>query len=375
MMKVYLDNAATTPIAPEVLDVIVDVLSKDFGNPSSSHSEGRKAKAKLESARKNIAKIVNATPAEIVFTSGGTEANNLALKSVIADGEVTRVITTDIEHHAVLNTLKHFCEIGNIELVKLKINDRGEIDTNELKSLLVAEQKTLVSLMHGNNEIGNLIDIELVASLCSEYGAIFHCDTVQTIGHKTFDLKKLKIDFITCSAHKIHGPKGVGFLYVNKKRKLTPLFYGGLQERGLRPGTENVASITGMAKALELAYSSLEKNEECINKRKQLLISLLKRRVKDVVFNGSVKDSMSTIVNARFKTKIEASMLLFQLDLKGVCVSGGSACSSGSLKGSHVLSAMNEIGESPSLRFSFSRSTSIEEIEYTVTCLTGILQK
>ncbi|MFT6745685.1 MAG: cysteine desulfurase [Glaciecola sp.] len=374
-MKAYLDNAATTAIATEVLEVMNDALSNDFGNPSSSHSEGRKSKAKMEQARKEIAKMFNVSGSQIVFTSGGTEANNLAIQSVLKSGEITQVITTDIEHHAVLNTIEKCCVEHDIELRKLKLNSEGEIDLEGLAVLLSSGKKTFVSLMHGNNEIGNLLPIEQVSSLCVEHGAIFHCDTVQTIGHKEFDLQKLKVDFITCSAHKIHGPKGIGFLYVNKDNKLAPLFYGGKQERGFRPGTENIASILGMAKALNLAYENLEINENIIQERKEQLIKQLQDEFECVSFNGSALNSMSTVVNAQFDVEMDPGMLLFQLDLKGVCVSGGSACSSGSLKGSHVLSAVNPDNEMPSIRFSICRNTSAQEIDYVVDCLMEILGK
>jgi len=374
-MKVYLDNAATTPIDGEVLKVITDTLSNDFGNPSSSHSEGRKARAKLEQARKKIAKLLNVSSSEIIFTSGGTEANNLAIQSVLNSADIQQVITTDIEHHAVLNTIEKCCKERGGELVKLKLNSKGEIDLAELTMLLQLNKKTFVSLMHGNNEVGNLLPLEKVANICSENGAIFHCDSVQTIGHEVLDLNKVNVNFVTCSAHKIHGPKGVGFLYVNKAMQLEPLFYGGNQEKGFRPGTENVALILGMAKALEIAYGSLDLYEENIRQRRKQLIAGIKQSVPGVVLNGSQKECMSTVVSVRFDTDMDAGMLLFQMDLKGVCVSGGSACSSGSLKGSHVLTAIGDDKELPTLRFSFSRNTTSVEIEYAVSCLKEILQK
>ena len=374
-MKVYLDNAATTAIDPQVLQVMTDVLSNDFGNPSSSHSEGRKSKAKLESARKNIASLFNASSSEIIFTSGATEANNLAIQSVLKNGEIKQVVTSAIEHPAVLNTLEALCFNNEIDLVKLKLNTQGEIDLDELRSLLSSGGKTFVSLMHGNSEVGNLLPLEEVARLCTEYNAVFHCDTVQTVGHYLFDLKKIKIDYITCSAHKIHGPKGVGFLYINREAKLNPLFFGGKQERGFRPGTENVAAVCGMEKALKLAYDNCEKNEVYLRNLKNRLIELLRVGVKGIQINGSVNLSMSTIVSAQFNTSMDPGMLLFQMDLKGICVSGGSACSSGSLKGSHVLSAIQGDVKLPTLRFSISRNTTVEEIEYAVACLKQILTK
>lgn len=373
-MEAYLDNAATSPIAPEVVHEISDVLSVCYGNPSSSHSQGRKARAKLEGDRKMIAKLFNAASSNIIFTSGGTEANNLAIQSVINGGKVGQVITTDIEHHAVLHTIEKACESKAIPLFKLKLDHRGEIDLADLEQLLTSGEKSFVSLMHGNNEIGNLLPLQEVSSLCKQHGAVFHCDTVQTVGHQIFDLQKTPVDYITCSAHKIHGPKGVGFLYVSKGMDLNPLFFGGKQERGFRPGTENVASIAGMAKAISLAYGALEANEKHILERKVQLQDALKREVPGISFNGS-SNGMNTVLSVQVDTEMDAGMLLFQLDLKGVCVSGGSACSSGSLKGSHVLSAINADNDLPSLRFSISRITSKEEISYAVACLKEILKK
>lgn len=374
-MKVYLDNAATTAIDPEVLQVMTHVLSENFGNPSSSHSEGRKSRAKLESARKSIASLFHVSSSEIVFTSGGTEANNLAIQSVLKNNEIEQVITSAVEHHAVLNTLENTCADNNVDLIRLRLNAKGEVSTEEVRMLLSSGKKTFVSLMHGNNEVGNLLPLESISNLCREYDAVFHCDTVQTVGHYLLDLSKVKIDYITCSAHKIHGPKGVGFLYVSKEAKLHPLFFGGKQERGFRPGTENIAAVCGMEKALRLAYDNLENNEAHIKGLKQQLVELLVREIEGVVINGSVDNSMSTVVSVQFNSIMDPGMLLFQMDLKGICASGGSACSSGSLKGSHVLSAIQGDVSLPTLRFSISRNTTIEEIEYAVGCLKEILEK
>lgn len=374
-MKVYLDNAATTSLDPQVLEVVKESMSVDFGNPSSSHSEGRKARAKLEYARKSIAKLFMASSSEFIFTSGGTEANNLAIQSVLCEGSFEQVITTDLEHHAVLTTIEHFCALNRIRLIKLTLDEFGEISLLELEQYLSLGKRTFVSLMHGNNEIGNLLPLREVSVLCEVYGAVFHCDTVQTIGHKLLDLSETKVDFITCSAHKIHGPKGVGFLYTRGKNKLTPLFFGGGQERGVRPGTENLPLILGMEKALALAYGALQSNEDKIKSRRLELIQLLRAEITGLVFNGSATKFMSTVVSVQLDTTVDAGMLLFQLDLKGICVSGGSACSSGSLKGSHVLSAIQGGLNMPSLRFSLSRNTTSEELRYAVDCLKQVVQK
>lgn len=368
-MQAYLDNAATTKIDPEVFQVMSRALMEYYGNPSSSHALGRTAKGKMEQARKKVAQLFNASAMEIVFTSGATESNNLAIQSVLNSGKITQVITTDIEHHAVLDTIEFYCHQKKIKLSKVKLDEQGNVDLEDLALLLKEEATSFVSLMHANNEIGNLLPIEKVASLCMEYGAVFHCDTVQTIGHYVYDLQKMNIDFITCSAHKIHGPKGVGFLYVNKKNKLNPLFLGGNQERGVRAGTENVAAIMGLATALEIAYQGLEENEQNISLCRQQLMNDLKTHLPGVVFNGNTGDSLSTILNVELPTKKATDVVLFQLDLKGVCVSGGSACSSGSLKGSHVLSAFKKNLQNCNLRLSISRYTTQEEISYAVECL------
>jgi cysteine desulfurase len=370
-MRVYLDNAATTPIAKEVLEVMIPILSNEFGNPSSTHFYGRQAKASIETSRRKIAKLLNCEPSEIIFTSGGTEADNMALCTGIHQLGVKRIITTTIEHHAVGHTVEALQKSDNIKLDFVKIDERGNVDLLDLEKLLQSDEKTLVSLMHANNEIGTLLPIEKVNQLCKRYNAYFHSDTVQTMGHYSFDLKNLDIDFITGAAHKFHGPKGIGFLYVNKKNKANSLIHGGAQERGLRGGTENVYGIVGIAKALELAYTDLEGHQEHVQGLKSYMIEELKNIFEDVNFHGEVQadKSLYTVLNVCFPKNEKSGMLLFTLDLKGVACSGGSACSSGANKGSHVLEGIKADPSRPNVRFSFSRFTTKEEINFALKAI------
>ncbi|HEY8403610.1 MAG TPA: cysteine desulfurase family protein [Flavobacteriales bacterium] len=369
-MKVYLDNAATTPLDKEVLAAMMPYLTEHFGNPSSTHSFGRKTKTAIENARRTIAKALNCTPGEIYFTSGGTEADNLAMHSSVKDLGCKHIITSPIEHSAVIKTAHTMEEQGLAKLSLVRLNQDGSVNLEHLEELLANNEKSYVSLMHGNNEIGNLLPLEKVSALCKQYGAIFHSDTVQTMGHYKFDLQAVPVDFLNASAHKFHGPKGVGFIYVNKNLKINPDITGGGQERGLRGGTENLYGIVGLAKAIELCYQDLEGHAKYVSDLKQYMVSELKKAVPGIVFNGQSAslDSLYTVLNVTFPESSNADMLLFHLDLEGVCCSGGSACSSGATKGSHVLEAIGALKPGcASIRFSFSRFTTKEEIDYAIS--------
>lgn len=376
-MRVYLDNAATTPLAPEVAEAMIPVLKNEFGNPSSTHYFGRQTKALIETSRRSIAAWLNCSPSEIIFTSGGTEADNMALLTAVQSLGVKRIISTTIEHHAVGHTIEHLAAHSGIEAVWLKVDAKGHIDLNELESYLRDGVPTLVSLMHANNEIGTLIPLKSVSELCRNYNAYFHSDTVQTMAHYRFDLKELDIDFITCAAHKFHGPKGIGFLYVNKKVKAESLIHGGSQERGLRGGTENVYGIVGLATALELANTHIEEHQQHVQGLKSYMIEQLQNIFPDVAFHGDIDPAKSlyTVLNVCLPKTEKGGMLLFTLDLKGVACSGGSACTSGAVKGSHVLEGIAADNTRPNVRFSFSRYTSKEEIDFALKQLETIYEK
>ena len=371
-MKVYLDNAATTPMAPEVIDEMSRVMKDVYGNPSSIHSWGREAKGIIEVARRKIAKILNAEPKEIIFTSGGTEADNMAILSAVNDLGVTRIITSEIEHHAVGHTIEH---IDNVKLDFVRLSETGVVDLLHLEELLKSGEKTLVSLMYANNEIGTLLPYKEVSRLCKAYGALFHSDTVQAMGHYPLDVKELGADFITCAAHKFHGPKGVGFLYASKDLKIKPLIQGGAQERGLRGGTENLTGIAGLAKALELASTDIEEHIAHVQGLKTYMIEELKARIPGVQFHGEIEPSKSlyTVLNVCFPDFENKSMLLFLLDLEGVACSGGSACTSGASTGSHVLRGINANINRPNARFSFSRYTTKEEIDFALNAIEKVV--
>ncbi|MEZ4937374.1 MAG: cysteine desulfurase family protein [Crocinitomicaceae bacterium] len=376
-MKVYLDNAATTPVAPEVADLMCTIIRDNFGNPSSTHAFGRESKGLIENSRRSIAQKLNCKPGEIIFTSGGTEADNFAFHCAIRDLEVDRIITSPIEHHAVLHSAE-FQEIASKkELVFVQVDNKGNIDLKDLETLLMEPKKTFVSIMHANNEIGTKIDLEKVSKLCREHGAYFHSDTVQTMGHYAFDLEKLEIDFITCAAHKLHGPKGVGFLYINKNLKLKPMIHGGSQERGMRGGTENLYGIVGMAKALDLAYEDLEGHIKHVQGLKTYMIDKLKGMHNNFEFHGEIdpEKSLYTVLNICFPPINNSELLLLTLDLNGVACSGGSACTSGVNTGSHVLGGINAPTGRPNARFSFSRYTTKEEIDYALEQIQKVLDK
>ncbi len=368
-MRVYLDNAATTTIAPEVVDAMIPILKEGFGNPSSTHYYGRQTKALIETARRTIAGFLNCQPSEIIFTSGGTEADNMALHASVNHLGVKHIITTSIEHHAVGHTASFIEENKEIKVSFVKIDHKGTVDLNDLERLLKLNNNVLVSLMHANNEIATLLPLKKVSDLCRTYNAFFHSDTVQTMGHYPFDLQELDIDFITCAAHKFHGPKGIGFLYINKRIKAEPLIHGGAQERGLRGGTENVYGIVGLAKAMELAYDDVISHQRHVQGLKSYMIEQLKTMFPDVAFHGETtpEKSLYTVLNVCFPKTEKSGMLLFTLDLKGVAISGGSACSSGATKGSHVLEGIQADMSRPNVRFSFSRYTTKDEIDYALT--------
>lgn len=377
MKAIYLDNAATTIIDAEVLSVIHAASLENYGNPSSTHQFGRKAKAAIENARKNIAHHFNVAASEIIFTSGGTEADNLILHNAVLNLEVQRIITSKIEHHAVLHTSEFLEKSQGIQLDFVQLDAQGNVDIQHLETLLAtSDKKTLMSLMLINNEIGNLLQVEEVCHLAKKYHALFHSDTVQTIGHYPLDLQQFSIDFIVASAHKFHGPKGVGFAYFKKGMVVLPMFYGGNQEKGARASTENVAGILGMEKALSIAIQNLEKDRNQILEIKKYFITELNHHFENIHFNGFSADesrSTYTILNVRFPTKND--LLLFSLDMAGIAVSGGSACQSGSNKGSHVLKEIetDEEAKFTSIRFSFSKYTTKEEIDTTILKLKELL--
>ena len=374
--KVYLDNAATTRVDPNVVVVMTDCLRKNYGNPSSIHSFGRKSRALIEKSRRKIASLINASPSEIYFTSGGTEADNMALRGAVRDAGVKNIITSKIEHPAVLNTAINLKKQGLISLHYVRLDDDGQVDLLNLESLLKKYKNTLVSLMHANNEIGNLLPINKVSKVCNKYGALFHCDTVQTLAHLPIDVKLTPVDFIVCSAHKFHGPKGVGFLYVNNKINITPLIHGGSQEKNMRGGTEYVYGIVGLAKAMEIAFSKMSLHHEHILKLKKHMILKLNSFLPEITFNGLSGDptkSLYTVLSLSIPKFNNSDLLLFNLDLFGVACSGGSACSSGSSKLSHVISEISRKEENVVVRFSFSKYNTIEEIDYVVEKLKYLL--
>ncbi|WP_348813924.1 cysteine desulfurase family protein [Flavobacterium maritimum] len=374
MKKIYLDNASTTAIRPEVIQEMTKVLAEDYGNPSSTHSFGRNAKSVLELSRKSIAKHLNAAAQEIIFTSCGTEANNWILRSAVKDLKVKRIVTSKIEHHAVLYTVLALQEEYGIQVDYVAIKPNGEIDTTDLVELLSQETKTLVSLMHVNNEIGTILNLDRIGIICKQHNALFHSDTVQSVGKTEIDLQKLSVDFIVASAHKFHGPKGVGFAFVRKNSGLQPLFFGGEQEKGLRAGTEAVHQIAGMAKALELSYANLESEKIYISELKSYLIHQLEIEFPTFSINGN-PEGFYNILNVLLPlSEDKTAMILFHLDMKGIAVSRGSACQSGSIKASHVLAEFlsSEDLKKPSLRISISHYNTKEDIDVLVQALKTI---
>jgi cysteine desulfurase len=375
VQRIYFDNAATTALIPEVLEAMWPFLSEKFGNPSAIYSYGRETKLAIEQSRKTVARLLHANPGEIFFTSGGTESTNTAITAAIRDLGCTRIITSAIEHHATLHATQFVQQRDNIELSLVQLLADGHVDLEHLERLLRQDAgNTLVTLMHANNEIGNLLDIEKAGSLCRQYGAFFHCDTVQTVGHYPLNLKELQVDFINAAAHKFHGPKGVGLLYVNERIRIHPLLHGGAQERNLRAGTENIYGIVGMAKALELSLANLEADRPYILELKNYMAGQLRHAFPAIRFNGDWNGkSLYTILNVSFPRTPKSDMLLFNLDIHGICASGGSACASGANTVSHVISALDAGQDYVPVRFSFSRQNTPEEVDRVVTVLKELL--
>ena len=368
-MNVYFDNAATTPLDNFVLEKMLPYMGNNFGNPSSIHQKGRKVKSAIEKSRSKVADILNCDPGEIFFTSGGTEADNTFLINTFLEKNMDTFITTKIEHHAVLHCAEYLKQIKNINIEYLKIDAKGSFDMSDLENKLKKYPNSLVSLMHGNNEIGNILDINVAADLCNDMKVIFHSDTVQTIGHYNFDLVKLGAHGIVGSAHKFHGPKGIGFLYLNKSQKISPFIHGGSQERNMRGGTENVYGIVGLAEALELANSNLENHKKYILELKQRMINGLKSKIQNIKFNGesaNLNNSLYTVLNVAIPDIEDQQMFLFNLDINNISASAGSACTSGSDAGSHVLQEIEHHKKHVSVRFSFSKNNTIDEVDYVV---------
>ncbi len=369
MKRVYLDNAASTPIAPEIIEMMSEMMKTNFANPSSVHSFGRESKIIVENARKSIANLLNTSPGSIFFTSGGTEADNMAIKCGIEDYKIKYAITSRISHHAVLYPLEDLAALGKIKLSYIDIDENGVVSLSHLKELLKNNPRTFVSIMHANNEIGTIQDLKQIGEICKENNAIFHSDTVQTIAHFPFNMQELNIDFMAASAHKFHGPKGVGFIYISENIQIKPLLRGGAQERNMRAGTENVYGIAALAMAMEMAYEHLEEETKYIKGLKSYMIEKFKTEMPEVQFYGKCTDmdnSLYTVLSVNFPETDFAEMLLFNLDIMGISCSGGSACASGGTKGSHVLTAIVPDSKRPGIRFSFSKYNSKEEINYTI---------
>lgn len=375
MTRIYFDNAATTAIDPQVVDAMLPYLQNGFGNPSSIYSYGRETRLAIENARKSVAKILNAHPAEIFFTSGGTESSNTAITASVRDLGCTHIITSKIEHHATLHTVEYLDNRDEAKVSYVNVLPNGHIDLEHLEQLLAStEEKTLVTLMHANNEIGNLTDLHTVGNLCKLYNAIFHSDTVQTIGHFNFDLRNTPVHFISGSAHKFHGPKGAGLLYINENVQIKPYIHGGGQERNMRAGTENVYGIVGFAKALQIATEKLEEESAYIQSIKYYMIEQLKKHIKGVSFNGDPMGlSNYTVLNASFPKSEKSEMLLMNLDMEGICASGGSACTSGAQQGSHVIRAINSNPNQIPVRFSFSKYNTKEEVDLVIEKLKTLI--
>ena len=375
MERIYFDNAATTSLEPQVLEVMMPYLTDKFGNPSSIYSYGRESRLAIENGRKSVAKILNAHPAEIFFTSGGTESSNTAISAAVRDLGCLHIITSPLEHHATLHTVEHLHKRGEAALSFVNLLPNGHIDLEDLEQkLATSAEKTLVSLMHANNEIGNILDIHAVGELCKLYGAIFHSDTVQTVGHFPFDLRNTPVHFITGAGHKFHGPKGVGLLYINENVKISPYIHGGSQERNMRAGTESVYGIVGFAKALELATAGYEADSSYIKGLKVYMMEQLKKQMKGISFNGDpLGRSLYTVLSVSFPKTEKSEMLLFNLDINHICASGGSACTSGAEQGSHVIRAINNNPNQVTVRFSFCRHNTREEVDTVVAKLRDLI--
>lgn len=375
LARIYFDNAATTVMDPQVLDAMLPYLQQHFGNPSSIYSYGRETRMAIEQARKSVAALLGAQPAEIFFTSGGTESSNTILMSAVRDLGCKRIITSPLEHHATLHTVEYLAQRGEVEFCFVDVLPNGHICMDSLAVLLKSSaQKTIVTLMHANNEIGNITDMHAVGNLCRQHQALFHSDTVQTVGHFSFQLHETPVDFITGSAHKFHGPKGAGMMYVSQQVQIKPYIHGGGQERNMRAGTENVSAIVGFAKALEIATENMTEESEYIGALKQYMIDALRKTIPDVAFNGDAEgNSNYTVLNVAFPKTEKSELLLFNLDMQHICASGGSACSSGAMQGSHVIRAIGgEMNQVP-VRFSFSKYNTREEIDQVVAQLQHLI--
>ena len=374
-MNVYFDNAATTPISKKVLDKMIPYMEDGFGNPSSIHKRGREIKSVIEKSRSKVADILSCEPGEIFFTSGGTEADNMFIINTVLEKKIDTIITSKVEHHAVLHCCDYLNKTQNINIKYVSINDNGEVDLDDLEKITSNNKNALVSLMHGNNEIGNINDLKTISKICEKNNVIFHSDTVQTVGHYAIDLNKINIQGIVGSAHKFHGPKGIGFLYLNNKHKISPFIHGGAQERNMRGGTENVYGIVGLSEALTLAYENMATHKEKIIELKSHMIESLKQKVKGVKFNGLSSDldnSLYTVLNASIPNVDDQQMFLFNLDINNIAASAGSACSSGSDSGSHVLKEIKTEEGFVNVRFSFSKYNSIEEVDYVINKIVEI---
>jgi len=375
MKRIYFDNAATTPVSNEVIELMTQIMKDHYGNPSSIHKEGREARTVIENARKTIANCIGASIGEIFFTSGGTESNNMVLKCAIRDLGVKRIITSSIEHHCILYALEALEKETDVKVEFVEIDGKGRINLENLNDLLTDNnEKTLVSLMHCNNEIGTLLDLDKTAAICEKHGAFFHSDTVQTLGYFPIDVSKTRINFLAGAAHKFHGPKGVGFIYINGDNIIQPMINGGSQERNMRAGTENIYAIAGMAKALELAYENLEYNRKHISEIRNHLKNRLLENFDDIQFNGDYDGAYHfKSISVSFPPSKKSDLLLLNLDILGICASGGSACSSGAEKASHVMEGINAALDRKSIRFSFSKYNTIEEVDFVIDKLKTIM--
>lgn len=374
MSRIFLDNSATTPLDPDVLAAMTNVMAEHYGNPSSIHAEGRRARALIEEARKTVANALNCSIGEIFFTSGGTEANNMALKNSVRDLGVTRIISSPLEHHCVLHSLDSIKATGLASVEMVRINEQGNVDLEDLARLLASsKEKTLVSLMHANNEVGNLLPMDKVAEICEEHSALFHCDTVQTMGYYPIDLDKTRVSFLSGSAHKFYGPKGVGFVYVCNDNIIKPYLDGGAQERNMRGGTENIYGIVGLAKALEKAIAEREARAAHISDLKDYFRKSLTEKYPDVQFNGDADGGHYKVLSVSFPESDKGDLLLMNLDLNGISASGGSACSSGIDVGSHVIGHLSPDSKRHTIRFSFSHHNTRAEIDTVVEKLAGML--
>lgn len=375
MNRIYFDNAATTALDKEVLDAMLPYMTEKFGNPSSIYSYGRESRLAIENARKSVAKLLNAHPGEIFFTSGGTESNNTAIGAAIRDLGCRHIISSPIEHHAVLHTVEHYDHEDIVTTSQVGLFSNGHINLVDLEEQLSSiKERCLVTLMHANNEIGNILNIEAVGELCNRHNAIFHSDCVQTVGHYPIDLRKTPVHFISGAGHKFHGPKGVGILYVNDNIKIKPFILGGGQERNMRAGTENLYGIVGFAKALEMAMSGYEADSAYVQSLKTYMARQLKANIPGVEFNGDYDGRcLYTVLSVAFLKTEKSEMILFSLDMNNICASGGSACSSGADVGSHVIRALNNNPNRVTVRFSFSKHNTKEEVDMVVEKLKELI--